>query len=1631
MLEADVNSASFRNKTKQFLSSKLIVFVALVGLTIGAFTVINKSNAAQTDFSQVYQYYLLSNSNGKDLAKASTKQSGSSGDSNDGGSKTSKKLIGLLGNGGNQGSFSYDDIYQGADNKPQAKKFNEIMATLSGYNYISVQSNGMDKICDIVVHFLVGVPLLIIGFFTDVISLFWTAIVDVIAEYNIFNLLGTAFGYSKTGDQLASALGISQENVKNWISMGLWIFTAVMLFTVVWALRRGGTNVTSRDRHKLVGRAMGLIGIPIVICMACSILSGITNMVPNANPSSDPAYAGWLMDVESWAKKHNFDVTEGGIKQDISQYMDGHSTHGNYVDPNFNPYLSSQPAYKIGQTLYQDGLSESKTKFPNSTIAMSYLGSQTFDARDYLDYIATNDINNLAGKSFKNESLYDFSTAYDSSGNKMSGNGNGDNGWDAPKGMNAAKDDYEIDSDKSKLGNSENQKATPVQTWEDRYIFGAKNTGFLSKYYKEQPSMEQIYSQRGGAGSNSGDRLTDESTFLVLNTKFDSEGGDFSIDGPTYGAYATISKFDSNRYSYYKYSMVGSPLFTIPAMTVEGLMNILIGCAVITALWSVGIVDMNLKPLRAWMKSISFGDIEYAEATMIYALGIAATALMITFVPSLLLKAFISIANMIGHLLVGNPDTVNSGGMTVAASEMLGTSYWYAFAFAILGLMAFFKNWKGFRDKLIEFLIIPWEWADGAGRKLEEMAGGETESAIARGRRNTRGEIDKKRRVKNNMLEDISRNKTGLGKTLNDLTNGKAGDLADKALMHRAQTGDYTLDTNPDGLHTEKEMTMDEIKRRGDLRRMGEAINSLGADTKAPGAISKDFAEHANPDDGLSEESLYGPDGKLNPNNPFITDKDKKDMHDVNNMMDGLGGKDLEERAMMLAGATGLTPEEAQDLQSLHNKENQILGEDAADDYRNLQHKLAQGKQLTPDEQKRLDDYNQKLQIADADEAKRALGDDAFNDYQNLTKKATSGQPLTADEQNRLNGYNQQLRKGKAVRAKEILGPEAYEDYQELQKKAENGQPLTADEQKRLNSYNQELRAADDADAKVILGESYPEYRSLQRKLASGQKLTPSEQAKFKQLKTKVQNGLASQALGESGYRDYKKLQQKAASGQSLSPAEKSRMNSYRNTMKQKGFDTNGLTKMKDLEQKAAPTLTGHETAELNTLQTKLGNVLGDKGLQEYQNIQSKAAAGQKLNVSEQKALKGYSKQLQDAGVKPGEIKHFNDLQSKGRTGLTIKQNQTLQSLMSQGAKVNGMNANAMKDFARLSQKQASQSINEAESKRLKGYVDKLQKSMQPKDVKKLQRLASRKVTNRLNPNELKQMQSLQQKRAIERQGIVALSNSQQRQLSSFEMARRDAVKTQAPKLLAKLDQYNNMRGELNSAQQAEYRKLMSQVNSIGDKAMSANDLREYKRLSSLRYPKGIRMTSGEKAQLNALEGKATASLNTDAQKQAQQFANEMNKKTRQIAHAKDRIVHRAQTADNIQRAKVEKVQASRNNVAQLANVRRAFSNFATRGGSPDDANKLLVSVNQMVDSTKAGTKQRAQAVSAARKVINQLQGFEFASRGSVDTNGDGRIGFGDAGMFNGSGRERTNATNLFYKNLQNLSYKLDKIDNH
>lgn len=1393
----------WRQRLKKIINSKLLVLAALLTLTIGGVTTVNHVAADDSNdkLSQVYQYFLLSNSSGTDGATASTSESGTASGGDSSSDSKTKKLAGLLGNGGNQGTFSYKQIIDNADNPEAAKRFSALMATLSGYNYISVQSNGVEKILSIAGRGIFGLILLVIGVVMDMFNLFWNMIIKVIAEYNIFTVLANAWVSTGSGQKMLDAIGWSAEYLKKIVAFLMGVFTVVILWTFVMMLRRGADNLDQSAKKKLFGRLVGLIGVPVVLIFVCMALQDVEEISKEQlGDTSD--YASWMMDVQDWAYQSNFNVnTAGGIKVKT----DNGDT---YVDTSFNPYKTSKPASKIGQSLYSIGLGKSKTNFPNSIIAISYMRSETFDSRSYLGAIASSDsltslVNGKGKNGFgSNETLYTFDGTTTSRGNSdsdlkdMGGNP-----------MSAAKSDYaEYTSIKK---NFKKARAGRMTTWEDRYIYGAKNTGALSAYYKDQPSGEQIYSDAGG-GSN---QLSYESTFLALNTKFNDLGGTFSLDGPTYGAYATIAKYDSNRYAYYKYSMVGNPIFTYPAMVSSGIIKAMTGLLVIMALWSIGIVDMNVKPFRSWIKTISFGDVEYLMATLLRGVGILGAIISITIVPDMLNGLLQALSAVAASLFTGGTDTTDSSSILV--SEMVGISAWLSFAFAAVGALMLIKNVSGMRDKLIGFIVLPWQWADAKAQALEDQV---SSKAIARGLDKAQKKIDQRRKRTNDMLSDLSNENTAFGKYANKLTNGKAGDLADQALKTRLNTGDYAADAKGNGMQTGKEMTMEQLRRAGANRRLRQELEKAKASGKTPAQALQDFKDKAGK--GLAADNLSGKDGMLNAGNEYLSNQDAADMDKFNKDADAMQQKgqelqDLEDQALP---TNNLTDDEARRLNDLENSAKDALGEDDWNEYQQLQKKLANGEALTPEEQAEWDRLNGKLS--------ESMSPDDLKEMQDLENRALSS--IDGADANKLNDLEQ--------RGQDILGEDNWNRYKELQDKQARGEDLTPEEQAQLKNLNKQLIEGG------LGADGVEQLNDLEQRQANGEALTTAETKQLQRL-TKQ----ATSKLGTRDLNDYQKLAQKKASGQPMTAAEQQRLAGYDKQLKST-LGRSGVETMRSLQAKQASgqILTPTETKQLQTLQRQARQVLGKQGMENYKQLQAKVNSGQKLTPAETQQLAGYKESLQGMGEKA--VTQMQTLEAQRDSGLNVTDAKQLVSLEGQAQQVLG--DDDFNKFRQLTSKQAmGDPMTQAEQKQLAQMTQKLDRSniMEPGATAQLTKLEGQRATG-MNANDVRELGQLHTK-------VNSILNPKQVQL------RQNLIAKQANGVA------------LNPAEKQALTVMQNRLQKTFDGAQYSN----YSHLQSLQA-KGATLTDQQKVQLKNFDRMAKQALGTNNANEFKHLQAEMAK---------------------------------------------------------------------------------------------------------------------------------------------------------
>ena len=93
--------------------------------------------------------------------------------------------------------------------------------------------------------------------------------------------------------------------------------------------------------------------------------------------------------------------------------------------------------------------------------------------------------------------------------------------------------------------------------------------------------------------------------------------------------------------------MIGNPFFTIIGMLTQPLLTLVALLALILAILSVGLLDMNIKPFAAIFKAIVAGDIEYLSAFIFYTLGIVGTTVMFIIMPSIFVMLMTGVSRLV------------------------------------------------------------------------------------------------------------------------------------------------------------------------------------------------------------------------------------------------------------------------------------------------------------------------------------------------------------------------------------------------------------------------------------------------------------------------------------------------------------------------------------------------------------------------------------------------------------------------------------------------------------------------------------------------------------------------------------------------------------------------------------------------------------------------------------------------------------------------------------------------------------------------------------------------------------------------------------------------------------------------
>lgn len=784
------NFSLFWQRVWKIINSKFIVLITVLGiLTFGSITIFNNAKAdisTNYKFGTAFQYFLLDGKGETLEDKTSTKKY--------------TKFLGAYNNGA-QGSFTYGEIIDnGSANGDErtAREFVSMVATYSKFNYFSTQNQGFNIILPIVGRFILGFVALVAGFIYDIYSSIIFGIPTLVAKFNVIPLIAAwftkqnVFGDGTIAEKLNEILGVNSDTIQTLTTISFTVFIIMVLFSLTKYLSTGKINDSSRK--KVISRLSALVLFPAGLALSAMLLSDAVNIAQGGgmDGKSDNIYQKYIIDDETWAKRMNFAPSgnsraSGGI---AGTYATG------YVDNSFLPYGTTSASGRIQDInstspYYQ---SDGKFNFSNSAVALRYMLSDTFTADQYIQYEGTQEAQNLntygaykgyadnwtkktLDKEGKSPDILNTENAY-----YASNNGSPNKAGDAPDDWNfsEAVDDYSKDEDGKTV-----LTASPSKVWRERFIFGTKSSGAsLEKYYnKKPPSTEQVLNAVGSGNDNS-NSISDQSMYLLLSTKFNSTGGDYYLTGPARGL--NISNiFDSNRVVYYSFSIVGIPFISILGAIGTIFISIIFWTVAIMAIFSVGLIEMNVKPIETAMKWLFFGDVEYGVAYLIYSVGVVGTILSFSVITRVMSEVGKFLPDVISSALSMITTNSNSyDGMTGEAAMVMGSVS--PVASMLLAYILYFvirHNVNNARTSLIYLFTLPWEISVGYGRKYERLASRGRPNFSSRRGRSRASKVDDWLRRKvdpnggqsgswNDAVGDMKQNAANVG---NKFAAGKAG----------------------------------------------------------------------------------------------------------------------------------------------------------------------------------------------------------------------------------------------------------------------------------------------------------------------------------------------------------------------------------------------------------------------------------------------------------------------------------------------------------------------------------------------------------------------------------------------------------------------------------------------------------------------------------------------------------------------------------------------------------------------------------------------------------------------------------------------------------------------------------------
>lgn len=846
-----------QHKNKKFykliykiLNSKFLVAITIMLiLSIGYTSISSKDVSADNNykFGTVYQYYLLSGK-GDDLADAGE----------------SDKILqfGNLGSSGVQGTFSYNSIVDnGEENKnaKEAKAFVSMMATYSKYNYFSVSQQGFNIILPMLGRWVLGILMIIAGAIYDIAGQIVFIIPNLIAKINIIPWLASVVLKSNFvgADGLARVLsdkyGISSESIQNMLSFALSILAVSILISIASTFGRGSRNINIRSRNRLMGKLLAFIVIPLGFGVSVQLINSVVSFTnENSNDVKGNIFQRYLIDDENWAMNYNF-APSGNSREDGE--ISG-TASSDYVDNDYMPYGNAKASTRIENINSTSDYYSGNKPFSNSAVAIRYAKGDTFTADQYIQYLGTKASSGAYGsyytyaENWGNKILDTKKMYYSSNNGTPTVLGEPQDNWNFKKAIS----DYTIDNTDSK----EKNKVTSVsQAWRDRFIYGAKSNGDkLEDYYSGVPPSNEQVVNAVGSGKDQSYSISDQSMFLVLSTKFTDTGGKYYLTGPARGL-LSAGIFDSDRVEYYSFSLVGIPVISALSAISDIIFVLLVWVIALLSILSIGLVEMNIKPIKSAFSALLLGDYEYTIAFCCYSAGVAGTIVMF----SLIIGAITTIGFAIPTIITTVFSKVLVGGdYTLLPAEMAMMIGALSPIAMIIMTWLFYvvirNNVKGCRDILINLFAMPWDVACKYAERYER--------AVSSVRLNDSLTKSRKQDVFQKFANKVGK-KTGLTNSdeemavFDDIKNGRVYGgfmgIRDKVL------GKNIVDDAP--------VSADDIKRKQFLASLGDNVLAIpeGSDDDVDSLkakVMKDLQHYdENPEEGINLDNVKALKAKL------------------------------------------------------------------------------------------------------------------------------------------------------------------------------------------------------------------------------------------------------------------------------------------------------------------------------------------------------------------------------------------------------------------------------------------------------------------------------------------------------------------------------------------------------------------------------------------------------------------------------------------------------------------------------------------------------------------------------------------------------------------------------------------------